>query len=45
MILARRPLLLGAATASLMTARAYAQTATDFMGEWFGALDPSRPSA
>ena len=39
MIITRRPLLLGAAAASLMTASAYAQTAADFMGEWYGALD------
>src|SRR5262245_11500673 len=39
MIVTRRPLLLGAAAASLLSANAYAQTAADFMGEWFGALD------
>lgn len=39
MLVTRRPLLLGAAAASLMTASAYAQTAADFMGEWFGTLD------
>ena len=39
MTVTRRPLLLGAAAASLMTASAYAQTAADFTGEWFGTLD------
>lgn len=39
MITARRPLLLGAAAASLTVGDAFAQTAADFMGEWFGALD------
>lgn len=39
MIVSRRPLLLGAAAAGLLSANAYAQTAADFMGEWFGALD------
>jgi CubicO group peptidase (beta-lactamase class C family) len=39
MLLTRRPLLMGAAAAGLWTANAYAQSAADFMGEWFGALD------
>lgn len=39
MLISRRPLLLGAAAASLAAANAYAQTAADFMGEWHGALD------
>jgi CubicO group peptidase (beta-lactamase class C family) len=39
MNITRRPLLLGAAAAGLMTGRAVAQTAADFMGEWYGALD------
>ncbi len=39
MIITRRPLLLGAAAAGLMAANAYAQSASDFMGEWHGALD------
>lgn len=39
MMITRRPLLLGAATASLMVASAHAQSAADFMGEWHGALD------
>lgn len=39
MMITRRPLLMGAAAASLMAANAYAQTAADFMGEWHGALD------
>jgi CubicO group peptidase (beta-lactamase class C family) len=39
MLLTRRPLLMGAAAAGLWTANAYAESAADFMGEWFGALD------
>ncbi len=39
MIITRRPILLGAAAASLMASNAFAQSASDFMGEWFGALD------
>lgn len=39
MILARRPFLLGAATAALAAGAAAAQTAPGFMGEWYGALD------
>lgn len=39
MIITRRPLLLGAAAAGLIAASAHAQTAADFTGEWFGALD------
>ncbi|MBX3429532.1 MAG: beta-lactamase family protein [Hyphomonadaceae bacterium] len=39
MIITRRPLLLGAAAAGLTAGRAYAQTASDFMGEWHGALN------
>lgn len=38
-MITRRPLLLGAAAAGLAPAAAYAQTETDFMGEWHGALD------
>ena len=35
-----RPVLLGAATtAALVPSRAFAQTASDFMGEWHGVLD------
>lgn len=39
MLITRRPLLMGAATAGLWTANAYAQSTADFLGEWFGALD------
>lgn len=39
MMMTRRPLLMGAAAASLMAANAYAQSAADFMGEWNGALN------
>ncbi len=39
MIITRRPLLLGAAAAGLMAGSAHAQSATDFMGEWHGALN------
>lgn len=39
MMITRRPLLMGAAAASLMAANAYAQGASDFMGEWHGALN------
>lgn len=39
MIITRRPLLMGAAAAGMMAGAARAQTAADFMGEWFGALD------
>lgn len=39
MIITRRPLLLGAAAAGFMASNALAQSAADFMGEWFGALD------
>lgn len=39
MRMTRRPLLLGAAAAALAAPRALADTAADFMGEWFGALD------
>ncbi len=38
MILTRRPLLMGAAAASLLAGAAHAQTA-DQLGEWHGALD------
>lgn len=38
-MITRRPLLVGAAAAGLMCADANAQTAADFTGEWFGALD------
>lgn len=38
-MITRRPLLLGAAAASLAATTAYAQTADDFMGEWHGRLD------
>ncbi|MGE0741247.1 MAG: serine hydrolase domain-containing protein [Hyphomonadaceae bacterium] len=37
-MISRRPLLLGAAAAALASS-AHAQTLTDFLGEWFGALD------
>lgn len=39
MILSRRPVLFGAASAALLGATAYAQAASDFLGDWFGALD------
>lgn len=39
MMITRRPLLMGAAAAGLMTGHAYAQSAADFMGEWNGALN------
>jgi len=39
MIITRRPLLMGAVAAGLMASNAYAQSAADFMGDWFGALD------
>lgn len=39
MIITRRPLLMGAAAAGLMAGNAYAQAASDFMGEWNGALN------
>jgi len=39
MMITRRPLLMGAAAAGLMATNAHAQSAADFMGEWFGALD------
>ncbi|MBC7767275.1 MAG: serine hydrolase, partial [Phycisphaerales bacterium] len=39
MIITRRPLLMGAAAAGFMASGAHAQSAADFMGEWFGALD------
>lgn len=39
MMITRRPLLMGAAAAGLMAGNAYAQSATDFMGEWHGALN------
>src|SRR5690606_28458920 len=35
----RRPLLMGALAAGLWAAEARAQSAADFLGEWFGALD------
>lgn len=38
MMITRRPLLM-AASAGLWAANAHAQSATDFLGEWFGALD------
>ena len=39
MIITRRPLLMGAAAASLMAGNAFAQSAADFNGEWRGALN------
>jgi CubicO group peptidase (beta-lactamase class C family) len=39
MTFTRRPLVLGAAAASLFAANAYGQSAGDFMGEWNGVLD------
>lgn len=39
MMITRRPLLMGAAAAGLMAGNAYAQSASDFMGEWNGALN------
>lgn len=39
MQLTRRPLLLGAAAAGLVSGAAFAQTAADFEGEWNGVLD------
>jgi CubicO group peptidase (beta-lactamase class C family) len=39
MIITRRPLLMGAAAAGLTAVNAYAQTVSDFLGEWHGALD------
>lgn len=39
MMITRRPLLVGAAAAGLWAANAHAQSAADFLGEWFGALD------
>jgi CubicO group peptidase (beta-lactamase class C family) len=39
MMITRRPLLMGAAAAGLAATNAYAQSATDFMGEWNGVLD------
>jgi CubicO group peptidase (beta-lactamase class C family) len=39
MMITRRPLLMGAAAASIMGANAHAQSAADFMGEWSGVLD------
>ncbi|MEZ6024187.1 MAG: serine hydrolase domain-containing protein [Hyphomonadaceae bacterium] len=38
-MITRRPLLLGAAAASLTAASAYAQSGAGFMGEWHGVLD------
>lgn len=39
MMITRRPLLMGAAAAGLIAGNAYAQAASDFMGEWNGALN------
>jgi len=39
MIISRRPLLLGAAAAGFAATNAFAQSASDFMGEWHGVLD------
>ncbi|MBL8545879.1 MAG: beta-lactamase family protein [Hyphomonadaceae bacterium] len=39
MMITRRPLLMGAAAAGLMAGAAHAQSASDFMGEWNGALN------
>ncbi len=39
MIISRRPLLMGAAAAGFAATNAFAQSASDFMGEWHGVLD------
>ncbi|MEZ5956860.1 MAG: serine hydrolase domain-containing protein [Hyphomonadaceae bacterium] len=39
MMITRRPILLGAAAAGVMAGNAFAQSASDFMGEWHGALN------
>lgn len=39
MMISRRPLLMGAAAAGFAANNAFAQSASDFMGEWHGVLD------